>query len=184
MRTLGLAVLLALAVGAGCGSPATTTPAAVVPAGPVEISEVRFDGLEAAVKERKGKVVLVDFWATWCGPCVEKFPKHVERHAKYAEKGLVCMSVSLDPRRDDKYDKDKVLKFLKEKGAVFPNFVLLGREHDDEKIVKRFGLDGGIPFLALFGKSGERVWDSEQLRNGQRASDLEINALVEAELAK
>ncbi len=180
MRTIGLAVLLALAVGAGCGTPPPTTPVAVATV-PVEVTEVRYVALDAAVTERKGKVVLMDFWATWCGPCVKKFPHFVETHKKYSNKGMVCVSVSLDPKgKDEKYDKDAVLKFLKDKGAAFPNFVLLGYRTDEEKINKRFGLDGGIPFMALFGKDGKRVWHSEE----KDLEDEELDKLIEAELAK
>src|SRR5262245_44243217 len=79
--------------------------------------------LDAGVAKHKGKVVLVDFWATWCGPCVKKFPHLVELHKKYAEKGLVCVSVSMDEYGDDGDSREKVQKFLKEKGATFPNFL-------------------------------------------------------------
>src|SRR5262249_17803397 len=62
----------------------------------VEVKEVKFDDLDKAVSDRKGKVVLVDFWATWCAPCVKKFPHFVELHKQYKDKGLACISVSMD----------------------------------------------------------------------------------------
>lgn len=183
MRTLSLAVLFALAVAAGCSAPSDPASDAPPPAAavPVAVSEARYDGLVAALEDRKGKVVLMDFWATWCGPCVKKFPHLIATHKKYADKGLVCMSVSLDPHgRNEVYEKADVLAFLKKHDATFPNFVLMGRAADDAKIVQRFGLNGSIPFLALFNKSGERVWDSEQ----SDLSDAELDQRVEAELAK
>ena len=91
------------------------------------------------------------------------------------------MSVSLDPKgKEDKYDKDAVLKFLKDKDAAFPNYVLLGLRDDEDKVTKRFGLDGGIPFMAMFGKDGAKVWDSEQ----KELTDADLDKLIEAELAK
>jgi hypothetical protein len=112
---------------------------------------------------------------------VKKFPHFVETHKKYKDKGLVCVSVSLDPKgKEDKYDKDAVLKFLRDKGAAFPNFVLLGYQADEEKVAKRFGLDGGIPFQALFGRDGKRVWHSEE----KELKDEELDKLIEAELVK
>src|SRR5262245_46769570 len=62
----------------------------------VELTEATAATIDRAVRERKGSVVLVDFWATWCGPCVERFPHLVGLHQKYGDLGLVCVSVSVD----------------------------------------------------------------------------------------
>lgn len=172
---IGAAVVTALGFGTGANR------AADEPAKNVTVTAVKVEQLDKVIADQKKKVVLVDFWATWCGPCVKKFPHFVETHKKYSAKGLVCVSVSMDPKgKDDKYDNDAVLKFLKDKGAAFPNFVLLGYQTDEEKINKRFGLDGGIPFKALFGKDGKRVWTSEE----KELTDEELDKLIEAELAK
>jgi thiol-disulfide isomerase/thioredoxin len=158
---------------AGC-SPAAETPG-------VEVKEVKFDELDKAVADRKGKVVVVDFWATWCAPCVKKFPHFVEFHKKYKDKGLACVSVSMDKEGPKKsYDKEKVLKFLKEQDAAFANFIVADPDADAEKITKRFGLEAGIPFMAVFGKDGKKVWDSEQ----KKMTDEEVTKLIETELAK
>jgi thiol-disulfide isomerase/thioredoxin len=182
MRKLNRLVILAPVIGAlvcGCGDAAgRPLPNDPVEPIPVDVREATYDDLDAAVKERKGKVVLVDFWATWCPPCREYFPDHVERHQKYAPHGLVCMSVSLNrlwPRGD--YSKEPVLEFLKEKKATFPNFVAMNGE---EKIARRFGLPEHIPFTVLFGKTGKKVWDSEQ----KSLSDRALDRLIESELVK
>ena len=156
-------------------------PAADAPAPAVAVTEVKFDALDKAIAGQKGKVVLVDFWATWCAPCVKTFPHFVDTQKKYKDKGLVCMSVSMDKEGPaGKYDKEKVLAFLKDKKAAFPNYILLGYGDDEEKLSKRFGLEGGIPFKALFGKDGKKVWDSEQ----KSLKDEALDKLIEAELAK
>jgi thiol-disulfide isomerase/thioredoxin len=64
-------------------APPTTPPAPTAPAA-VELTQCRFDKVEAALAAAKGKVVLVDCWARWCPPCVTSFPKLVEKHEKYA----------------------------------------------------------------------------------------------------
>jgi thiol-disulfide isomerase/thioredoxin len=173
-RTAMYGSLLALAAAVGAGR------AAEGPAG-VEVKEVKYDDLDKAITGAKGKVVVVDFWATWCGPCVKKFPQFVEMHTKYKDKGLVCASVSMDKQGPKgSYDKEKVLKFLKDQKAAFPNFIVADPDGDEEKINKRFGLDGGIPFMAVFGKDGKLAWHSEQ----KSLKDDELTKLIETELAK
>jgi thiol-disulfide isomerase/thioredoxin len=179
-RFLILGILLAAgtALVAGCQKPSEPT---AISSGGTELADADYSALDAAMNERKGKVVLVDFWATWCNPCVKRFPHFVETHNKYADKGLVCISVSLDNEsRGGATDKRDVVEFLKTKGAAFPNFLLTGYRKDAEKIGRRFGFDGSLPFVALFGKDGKKVWDREE----KELSDDELDKLIESELAK
>lgn len=152
------------------------------PAKTVAVSEVAVTEIDKAVTSAKGKVVVVDFWATWCAPCVKKFPHLVELHKRYRDKGLVCVSVSADKEGPKKaYDKEKVLAFLKEQGATFPNFIVADPDADEKKLLERFGKESGIlPYMTVFGKDGKRVWDSEQ----KKLTDEELVKLIETELAK
>ncbi|MCC5831332.1 MAG: TlpA family protein disulfide reductase [Phycisphaeraceae bacterium] len=54
------------------------------------------DGKEIAISDFKGKVLLVDFWATWCGPCIAKMPEIVKLYDEYKDEGLEVLGVSLD----------------------------------------------------------------------------------------
>ena len=147
----------------------------------VEGTEVRAADLEKAIKDQKGKVVLIDCWATWCGPCVKKFPHLVERHKTYADKGLVCVSVCMEKMSNPKaYDKDKIVKFLKDKGATFPNFIVAEPVEDDKALTKLLGDFGLIPYMALFDRNGRRVWTSDETPS---LADEELDKKIESLLA-
>src|SRR5215468_1341780 len=135
MRRLMLGLIPAAAVLAtalvGCGGGAEE---------PVSVTEVSAVDFEKALKDQKGKVVLIDCWATWCAPCVKKFPHLVELHKKYADKGLVCVSLSMDKLSNPKaFKKETVVAFLKEKKANFPNFIVSEPKMDDEALMKLIG---------------------------------------------
>ena len=149
--------------------------------GGIQVSEARAADIDKAIKDQKGKVVLIDCWATWCAPCVKKFPHLVETHKKYAEKGLVCMSLSMDKLGDlREYKKDKVLTFLKEKGATFPNLIAAEPKEDDSQLTKLLGDCTSIPYMVLFDRNGRRVWESDQR---PKLSDDELDKKIEALLA-
>jgi len=71
-------------------------------------------GLEGTVPDLKGKVVLIDFFASWCGPCKESFPAMEDIYKKYAGKGLVVLAINLDKKKED------MDGFLKNHPASFP----------------------------------------------------------------
>jgi thiol-disulfide isomerase/thioredoxin len=98
-------MMLALAV--GCAG--TTAP----PVEPVVVQPVSPSELDAAIAAHRGKVVLVDFWATWCTGCVAMLPHVVELHEKQAERGLVVVTVSMD----DREDADKAARMLAKHGV-------------------------------------------------------------------
>lgn len=61
-------------------------------------------GLEGTLPDLKGKVVLVDFFASWCGPCKESFPVMQELHKKYGGKDFVIIAVNVDKKKSDMDD--------------------------------------------------------------------------------
>jgi peroxiredoxin len=69
-----------------------------------------------SIERYKGKVVLLDFWATWCGPCVHELPNVLKTYEAYHGKGLEIIGISLDQ------DKAKLTKFIQDKGMTWPQF--------------------------------------------------------------
>lgn len=153
-----------------------TVPSVPSVPGAVELAQVRFDKVEAALTAARGKVVLVDCWARWCPPCLTSFPKLVEKHEKYKDKGLVCVSVSLDAGQN-RFTTDQVHAFLKEKKATFQNFYLTDLRSDNATMEGRFGKISGIPHAVLINKLGVKIWEGHPMDNG-------LVARIETELAK
>ena len=147
----------------------------------VSVSEVRASELAKSLKEQKGKVVLIDCWATWCGPCIKKFPHLVELHKKYSAKGLVCVSLSLDKLGpDETYKQENVLKFLKEKGAEFPNYIVSEPKKDEEVLQKLLGEYSAVPYMVMFDRTGRRVWVSDE----KKLTNEQLDKLIEEQLAE
>lgn len=67
-----------------------------LPGNPIEIAGKTVDGQDFDIKQLKGKVVLVDFWATFCAPCLQEMPNVLENYAKYHSKGFEVVGISLD----------------------------------------------------------------------------------------
>jgi len=132
---------LALAL---CASLFAALPAAAIDAG-TAAPEFQLNGSRGAVNlgAMKGKVVYLDFWASWCGPCKQSFPWMNEMQAKYGAKGLQIVGINLDSKRAD------ADKFLAEVPATF---VLAFDAQGDTP--KRYGIKG-MPTSVLIGPDGK-----------------------------
>jgi len=98
----------------------------------------------------EGKVVLINFWATWCGPCRMEIPEFNEMHESYHEKGLEILGISVS-------DNKKQLKnFAKSFAVDYP--LLYGGAREMNKIMKDYGGVYAVPSSFLVGKNGNIVW--------------------------
>lgn len=131
---------------------------AAIPAGAddVTLRKAKYDDLARYVAAQKGKVVLVDFWATFCPPCRRTFPHVVALHRKYQQQGLVVISVSVDDPTDAATVKD-VKAFLAQNKATMMNVLL---DETPEMWSEKLKADG-IPVVFAFDRAGkiEKRWD-------------------------
>ncbi len=75
-------------------------------------------GEDITLSAYRGKVVLLDFWATWCGPCMQSVPELVRIQEKYRDKGLVVLGVSMDTLSEA--DDGQIQKFMRTFGINYP----------------------------------------------------------------
>ncbi len=116
----------------------------------------------------KGKVILLDFWATWCGPCKTEIPGFVELHNKYAKDGLVVIGVSVDDTLD------KLKPFVSEFKMNYT--VLQGLNHDDF-VEDAYGPMLGIPTTFVIGRDG-RICSKHVGMSTKEAFEREIKSLL------
>jgi len=131
-----------------------------------EFKAVSLDGKSYSLESLKGKPVLLDFWASWCGPCLKSMPALEKLHAEYKDQGLVILGIDVGETRDT------VEKFLQTKPngypvimgseygipaaygvTVFPTFVLIGA--DGRIAAHQFGFSEAA-LTAIPGKAGLR----------------------------
>lgn len=115
----------------------------------------------------KGKLLLVDFWATWCGPCIAEAPNMVAAYEKFHGKGLEVLGVSLD----NPGSEAKIKEVTQDKGMVWPQ--LYDGKNFSTPMFQLLGL-GGIPSVFLVdGDSGKILAQDEELRGKTLAETLE-----------
>jgi len=118
MLILALALVAAPGVSARAADPAAqldlTRPARAQSAKPFEVPTP--DGATLTLADFRGRVVLLNFWATWCGPCKEEMPAMERLYQKFREQGLVVLAVSNDSEGSTR----SVARFVKESGFTFP----------------------------------------------------------------
>jgi thiol-disulfide isomerase/thioredoxin len=117
------------------------------------------DGKVVSLDSFRGKPVLIDFWATWCYPCVAALPQLAKIYQEGRDKGLIMLSIDRDEEAKTATD------FLSKKGYTWPDF------HDDGDIEKLMG-PSGIPRTVLVDAQGKIVYDAIAPNDDQLRTEI------------
>ena len=138
-----------------------------LPGHPMEIRGTLLNGKPFDQTSLAGKVVLVDFWATWCGPCVAEIPNVLEQYEKYHKDGFEVVGISLDQERE------ALEKFVDEQKLPWP--ILFEEPKGDgwqHPLATFYGISG-IPTVVLIGRDGNVITlDARGEKLGERLDAL------------
>jgi thiol-disulfide isomerase/thioredoxin len=126
------------------------------------------DGKKIKLSDLRGKAVLVNFWATWCGPCKIEMPWFVELQNQYGTEGLTIIGIAMDDS-----PTEEIAKFAKEMGVNYP--ILRGKE----ALGEAYGGVMGLPTTFYVGRDGKIVDQGAGL-----VSRKEIENNIKAALAQ
>ena len=165
VSTIGAVLVAAVLFGQNKPSATETSPSSkLAPAPAWQLQDV--DGKTVRSSDFKGKVVILDFWATWCGPCRMELPGFVELQKKYEKQGLAVIGVSVD-----QISPGEVKKFAQKSGVNYP--VVLA----DARATQDFGGIEAIPTTFVIDREG-RIAKQHQGFTEKEEFEKEIKSLL------
>ena len=140
-----------------------------------ELNSMDGDRKKYKLSDLKGSVVILNFWATWCGPCRMEIPDFNELYIENKDKGLIILGVSTDDTRRG------LSNFLKSYKVEYP--ILYGSNKQINKISREYGGINALPTSIIIGRSGEvkRIYPSAILKN--YTPDIYSSFMHDVELA-
>ena len=122
-------------------------------------------GSALSLSSYRGKIVIIDFWATWCGPCVSEIPGFIRLKSKYSPQGFEIIGISVDR------DRSAVVNFAKEKKINYPIVFA------DSRVQSDYGGIRGIPTTFIIDRQG-RIRDKVVGARGETFFDAKIAELM------
>jgi peroxiredoxin len=141
--------------------PASTPPPQAQTDRRPDFTLIDVDGTARSISDWDGKVILVNFWATWCPPCVREMPAFIKLYETYQDKGFTIIGVALDNKQD-------VIDFVDPMGVEYP--ILLG-DQQGIKLTQEYGNRLGVlPYTVVIDRNGRIV---ERHRNEMTFEEAE-----------
>lgn len=131
-------------------------------------SLVDLDGQPLALSRLQGKVVVVNFWATWCGPCRQETPELISVHAKYGKEGVEFIGIAVED------NAERIKDFVRAYGIDYP--VVMGKDKGIELLQALGNRAAGLPYTLVLDAQGGIVaakrgrMDAERLEKALRAA--------------
>jgi thiol-disulfide isomerase/thioredoxin len=126
---------------------------ATSPQAPLKLVPINEAGFQKLVDSHKGKVVLYDFWATWCAPCRAQFPQLVQLEEKLRSRGVEVVTISADDR-EHQAAAEKFIQMFRVAGPAY-----LKQADDDDRFINTIDpkWSGALPALFLYDQGGHKV---------------------------
>jgi len=115
------------------------------------------------IKEWDGKLILLNFWASWCPPCKKEIPDFIELQKEYGDQDFQIIGIAID-------DEDAVREYVKKAGINYPSLVV---QEEGITLAKRFGNDiGALPYSVIINRNGEISYTIKGKLSMIRAKEL------------
>jgi len=155
---------------------------------PIVTEEIDLAGIEQLVKNGSGKVRMINFWATWCAPCIKKLPDVAALNRRFSNREFELITISQDAVKD-KARVEKVLgvnnvitgkkqkSSLKKEGRITNNYIY--KETDYEALANAVDPEwpGPIPYTILVDRDGKILYRTSDAVDSQKVIDLVLNEL-------
>ena len=136
-----------------------------------EFSMVDIGGQTRNIKDWDGQIILLNFWATWCPPCLEEIPGFIELQEQYGDQGFQIIGIAID-------NEEAVREFAKETNFNYP---IIAAELDGVGLSSRYGNHiGGLPYSVIINRKGEIsdtiMGELSKIRAEQLLNDLGLKS--------